>query len=414
MGIKSTGLIRLHNNLNPTEIANNKKSIDGLEGNEILRVKIADSGNSKAVIVNAYKNTFSERSLVKLEKLKNIFLHKNFTLHEKLAKGMKKGDLITREELELFLNNTNHTSSNLANNPITTKQKLSQEENTDVQIKTPVSKIDSESSSPKVVAKLNDIDIFKNNLAEAFPFYGEVNNNENRSEMHQSESNKMISKTKSNSIKEEIKNFKNTLQEKIILNKNIQSPELTTNKKVSFEEESITDTQNIKKNINAKEFANDFREIILTKEVTDGIAISTALRTKLIKNKNNLELTISAETMESTILKFKSIVINLLHDKNSILKNLSLEDRNFFSLHYDILPTQMQKDLVKLHPSILENQVLAKEGENDSALIKKINSEELEDFDLVDDLENFFNELEKSAASSQDFKTEIKIQIPKS
>ena len=29
-------------------------------------------------------------------------------------------------------------------------------------------------------------------------------------------------------------------------------------------------------------------------------------------------------------------------------------------------------------------------------------------------MEKFFNELEKSAASSQDFKTEIKIQIPKS
>lgn len=223
--------------------------------------------------------------------------------------------------------------------------------------------------NPNLSQELDKIRDMKSIFSEMGLYAYEPKGYQYKKEVLKSEPRNGISKNKSNSIKEELKNFKNTLQEKIGLNKNIQPPELTTNKKVSFKEESITDTQNIKKDINAKELANDFSEITLTKVVTDGIAISTALRTKLIKNKNNLELTISAETMESTILKFKSIVINLLHDKNSILKNLSLEDRNLLSMHYDILPVQIQKDLVKLHPSILEDKVSAQEDKNDSTSI---------------------------------------------
>jgi len=223
--------------------------------------------------------------------------------------------------------------------------------------------------NPNLTQELDNIRDMKSNFAEMGIYTYEPKGYQYKTEVLKSKPRNGISKNKSNSIKEELKNFKNTLQEKIGLNKNIPPLELTTQKKVSFKEESITDTQNIKKDINGKELANDFREITLTKGVTDGIAISTALRTKLIKNKNNLELTISAETIESTILKFKSIVINLLHDKNSILKNLSLEDRNFLSLHYDILPAQIQKDLVKLHPSILEDKVSAQEDKNDSTSI---------------------------------------------
>ncbi len=458
MTIKSMGIIRLHDNMNLKEIDQVKNKISDLKGNEKIRAKIKGSGESKATIFVVYKNTFSERSLHKLEKLKNIFINKKLSENSSLTKGILDKNSITAEEVKIFIEGKNAAiQKNLADEMKKLEDEFGLKDITiedlrnDEEIKTkteinnsekfeenfldgellnnineleklefypedmkpteePHSEVDGTNSNklgaaavaeldkmlneleglkdgveytptkinigerptevnPNLSQELDKIRDMKSNFAEMGLYAYEPKGYQYKKEVLKSEPRNGISKNKSNSIKEELKNLKNALQEKIGLNKNIQPPELTTNKKVSFKEESITDTQNIKKDINAKELANDFSEIILTKGVTDGIAISTALRTKLIKNKNNLELTISAETMESTILKFKSIVINLLHDKNSILKNLSLEDRNLLSLHYDILPSQIQKDLVKLHPSILEDKVSAQEDKSDSTSI---------------------------------------------
>jgi len=458
MTIKSMGIIRLHDNMNLKEIDQVKDKISDLKGNEKIRAKIKGSGESKATIFVVYKNTFSERSLHKLEKLKNIFINKKLSQNSSLTKGILDKNSITAEEVKIFIEGKNAAiQKNLADEIKKLEDEFGLKDITiedlrnDEEIKTkteinnpekfeenfldgellnnineleklefypedmkpteePHSEVDGTNSNklgaaavaeldkmlneleslkygveytptkinigerptevnPNLSQELDKIRDMKSNFAEMGLYAYEPKGYQYKKEVLKSEPRNGISKNKSNSIKEELKNLKNALQEKIGLNKNIQPPELTTNKKVFFKEESITDTQNIKKDINAKELANDFSEITLTKGVTDGIAISTALRTKLIKNKNNLELTISAETMESTILKFKSIVINLLHDKNSILKNLSLEDRNLLSLHYDILPAQIQKDLVKLHPSILEDKVSAQEDKNDSTSI---------------------------------------------
>jgi hypothetical protein len=444
--------------MNLKEIDQVKNKISDLKGNEKIRAKIKGSGESKPTIFVVYKNTFSERSLHKLEKLKNIFINKKLSENSSLTKGILDKNSITAEEVKIFIEGKNAAiQKNLADEMKKLEDEFGLKDITiedlrnDEEIKTkteinnpekfeenfldgellnnineleklefypedmkpteePHSEVDGTNSNklgaaavaeldkmlneleglkdgveytptkinigerptevnPNLSRELDKIRDMKSNFAEMGLYAYEPKGYQYKKEVLKSEPRNGISKNKSNSIKEELKNLKNALQEKIGLNKNIQPPELTTNKKVSFKEESITDTQNIKKDINAKELANDFSEITLTKGVTDGIAISTALRTKLIKNKNNLELTISAETMGSTILKFKSIVINLLHDKNSILKNLSLEDRNLLSLHYDILPAQIQKDLVKLHPSILEDKVSAQEDKSDSTSI---------------------------------------------
>jgi hypothetical protein len=129
MGIKPTGLIRLHNNMNSKEINQNQDKISRLDGNEILRVTIADSGKNKAAYFKVYKNTFSERSLVKLEKLKNIFLHKNLSLNEKLTKGIKVGQSISMKELKDFLKEAEHNKAiNQKDNPKELKENASPNE----------------------------------------------------------------------------------------------------------------------------------------------------------------------------------------------------------------------------------------------------------------------------------------------
>jgi hypothetical protein len=106
MGIKPTSVIRLHNNMDSKELDQNITKIKGFKdsGSHMLRARVTNLGRNKVTIFEVYKSTFSDRSLIKLEKLKNIILNKNLSINKMLTKGIKEGQSIKIKKFESFIN----------------------------------------------------------------------------------------------------------------------------------------------------------------------------------------------------------------------------------------------------------------------------------------------------------------------
>ncbi len=107
MTIKPIGVIRLHDNMNLNEIKQVENKISVLKGNEKIRSRITNLGKNKVTIFEVYKNTFSERSLHKLEKLKNIFINKKLSENSCLTKSILGKNSISVEEVKIFIKGKN-------------------------------------------------------------------------------------------------------------------------------------------------------------------------------------------------------------------------------------------------------------------------------------------------------------------
>lgn len=118
MTIKPIGVIRLHDKMNLNEIKQVENKILALKGNEKIRSRITNLGKNKVTIFEVYKNTFSERSLHKLEKLKNIFINKKLSENSCLTKGILDRNSVSIKDLKNFLNEKREEIKNSIDNEL--------------------------------------------------------------------------------------------------------------------------------------------------------------------------------------------------------------------------------------------------------------------------------------------------------
>lgn len=102
---------RIHNNMNLTEIENAQNNIKDLDDKKIL-ISRGEKFGTLDVVYFKNKSTISERSLIKLSKLKNTILRKTFSSNENLTKNITDLKLISVKDLKNFLNERITTINN--------------------------------------------------------------------------------------------------------------------------------------------------------------------------------------------------------------------------------------------------------------------------------------------------------------
>jgi hypothetical protein len=423
MAIKSMGIIRLHDNMNLHEINQVRVKISDLKGNEKIRAKINDSGKSNATIFAVYKNTFSERSLHKLEKLKNIFINKKLSENSCLTKGILGKNSISVEEVKIFIEGKNAaiqknlddeikkledefglkdiTIEDLRNdeeitdikqqkNPneisieilddqpilmdiidenefiispaleISSQEKIKLQNNLDKfsEKKSSASKLDSTlPPNPKIAAKLTDMDILQNNLAELGLFHGDVKKNENKNEINQSESKKEISKNTNSLTNSLFSVFKS--KEKI----SNQSPESlkNSNQLINTPKTQFNDKDYTPKSIAEKLISKS------TKVPTDPKILES--RIDASKSYRNYLKGSDLKQIESQVGIFSNGVINLLYKSGlSIDKKMATDFLNNLNNSKDYLSVELKNSISEKLNLMLENNVIIDNDIKDLAL----------------------------------------------
>ena len=103
MKSKPSGEIIIRENMSFPEINQIKNKINRLKGKVILKERETILGKNKETIYDVYKNTFSERSFNKLQKIKNNILNEKLAENPILTKGIFGRNSISADELSSFL-----------------------------------------------------------------------------------------------------------------------------------------------------------------------------------------------------------------------------------------------------------------------------------------------------------------------
>jgi len=224
--------------------------------------------------------------------------------------------------------------------------------------KSSASKLDSTlPPNPKIAAKLTDMDILQNNLAELGLFHGDVKKNENKNEINQSESKKEISKNTNSLTNSFFSVFKS--KEKI----SNQSPESlkNSNQLINTPKTQFNDKDYTPKSIAEKLISKS------TKVPTDPKILES--RIDASKSYRNYLKGSDLKQIESQVGIFSNGVINLLYKSGlSIDKEMATDFLNNLNNSKDNLSVELKNSISEKLNLMLGNNVIIDNDIKDLAL----------------------------------------------
>ena len=338
MAIKSSGIIRLHDNMNLNEINQVRVKISDLKGNEKIRAKINGSGKSNVTIFVVYKNTFSERSLHKLEKLKNIFINKKLSENSCLTKGILGKNSISVEEVKIFIEEKNAAIQKNLDDEI---KKLEDEFGLkDITIED--LKNDEEITDIKQQKKPNEI---STDILDDQPILMDI---KDENEINQSESKKEMSKNNNSLTNSLFSVFKS--KDKI----SNQSPESlkNSNQLINTPKTQFNDKDYTPKSIAEKLISKN------TKIPTDPKILES--RIDASKSYRNYLKGSDLKNIESKVGIFSNDVINLLYKSGlSIDKEIATDFLNNLNNSKDNLSVELKNSISEKLSLMLRNNAIS-------------------------------------------------------